>query len=82
MNFIDKKEFKIPEATVLSIGKFDGEHRGHKKLFRKMQEVAKTKKLKLAIFTFDTAPINILKTNTLVYTQISTNPEKELILKK
>ncbi len=82
MNFIDKKEFKIPEATVLSIGKFDGEHRGHKKLFKKMQEIATTKSLKLAIFTFDTAPINILKTNTLVYTQISTNLEKRAYFEK
>ena len=82
MHFIEKKEFNIPEATVLSIGKFDGEHRGHKKLFKKMQEIAKTKHLKLAIFTFNTAPINILKTNTLTYTQISTNLEKRSYFEK
>ena len=82
MHFIDRKEFNIPETTVLSIGKFDGEHKGHKKLFRKMREVAKTKNLKIAIFTFDTAPINILKTNTLQYTQISTNLEKRTYFEK
>lgn len=47
--------FKIEEPTVLSLGKFDGLHRGHELLmdyvFKKKQEG-----LKAAIFTFDIPP--------------------------
>lgn len=50
-----KTTFKIEEPTVLSLGKFDGLHRGHELLmdyvFRK-----KTEGLKAAIFTFDIPP--------------------------
>lgn len=47
--------FKVEELTVLSLGKFDGLHRGHELLmdyvFKKKQEG-----LKAVIFTFDTPP--------------------------
>lgn len=47
--------FKIEEPTVLSLGKFDGLHRGHELLmdyvFRKKQEG-----LKAVVFTFDIPP--------------------------
>ena len=47
--------FKIIEPTVLSLGKFDGIHRGHELL---MDYVFKKKKegLKAVIFTFDMPP--------------------------
>lgn len=47
--------FKIEEPTVLSLGKFDGLHRGHELL---MDYVFQKKKegLKAAIFTFDIPP--------------------------
>lgn len=57
---INKKDFKIDEPTVVAIGKFDGEHIGHKKIFSVMREIASRENLKLAIFTFDTPPSLIL----------------------
>lgn len=51
----DTVEFKIEENTVMSLGKFDGVHRGHEllleNLFQKKQEG-----LKAVIFTFDIPP--------------------------
>lgn len=48
-------DFHVTEPTVLSIGKFDGLHRGHELL---MDYVFQKKKegLKAVIFTFDTPP--------------------------
>ena len=65
--------FKIEEPTVLSLGKFDGLHRGHELLmdyvFRKKQEG-----LKAVIFTFDIPPRkNVERVNAKVLT---TNKEK------
>lgn len=65
--------FKIEEPTVLSLGKFDGLHRGHELL---MDYVFKKKKegLKAAIFTFDIPPRkNVENVMTKVLT---TNEEK------
>ena len=49
-------EFHIPESTAVAIGKFDGMHRGHRKLFSCLLEKAEEKGLKTAVFTFHPSP--------------------------
>ena len=53
-------EFKIEEHTAIAIGKFDGIHRGHRRL---LQEIfrAKALGLKTAVFTFDPSPAVFLR---------------------
>ena len=67
--------FEIKEPTVLSLGKFDGLHRGHELL---MDYMAKRKKenpgLKAVIFTFDIPPGKQIQ-NTPVQV-LTTNQEK------
>ncbi len=75
MHFIDKKDFYIEEDTVLSLGKFDGEHKGHRKIFNKLLEVVELKGLKGAILTFDVSPSKLTNTDKEVY-NISTSDEK------
>ena len=75
MHFINNRDFYIEEATVLSLGKFDGEHRGHRKLFDKLLEVAYIKGLKKAILTFDISPAKLFNSDKQVY-NISTADEK------
>lgn len=48
-------KFHIEEKTAVAIGKFDGIHRGHKKLLDKLM-AAKKLGLRAAIFTFDPSP--------------------------
>lgn len=48
-------DFKIEEPTVLSLGKFDGIHRGHELLMEHLAH-KKEKGLKTVIFTFDIPP--------------------------
>ena len=64
--------FEIKEPTVLSLGKFDGLHRGHELLMEYMAEKKQERKdLKAVIFTFDIpprgqfsdVPVQVLTTN-------------------
>ena len=48
-------DFQIEEDTVISLGKFDGIHRGHELLMERLAE-KKREGLKAAIFTFDIPP--------------------------
>lgn len=67
----ETREFQIKEKTVVSIGKFDGLHRGHQKL---MHEMLKWKEqgFKIAVFTFATPPWTLVKGK--MQTMIMTNP--------
>lgn len=80
MKFIDSADFKITEPTVVTIGKFDGRHRGHQKLLNEMLQLKEMKGYKLAVFTFSTVP------GTLVYgtaqTVITTNQERRNNMEK
>ena len=50
------REFQIEEPAVVTLGKFDGRHRGHQKLLQRMGEVKEEKGYKIAVFTFDMSP--------------------------
>ena len=51
-------EFAIPENTVVSIGKFDGVHKGHMYIVKRMREYIR-RGYKLCILTFDIPPSNL-----------------------
>lgn len=52
----DLKALKNMEPCVITLGKFDGVHRGHQKLIRLVQEIGCEKGWKTAAFTFDVSP--------------------------
>lgn len=52
--------FHLNEDTVVAIGKFDGIHKGHLEIIKKMLEYKKNEGLKTAILTFDTPPSEII----------------------
>ena len=65
--------------TAVTLGKFDGLHRGHQKL---MHEMLKWKEqgFKIAVFTFATPPWTLVKGK--MQTMIMTNPEREMLLEQ
>lgn len=79
MEYIKGLDYEIKEPVVLSIGKFDGLHKGHEKL---MEEIARKKKegLKAVVFTFDIPPKKeLLQKETTVLT---TNCERMHLFEK
>lgn len=78
MQYISQtKEFHIAEPTVVSIGKFDGLHNGHKKLVAEMMNY-RIQGRKAAMFTFSTPPGTLVKGKT--QNVIMTNREREQLL--
>lgn len=78
--FINETEFKIKEPTVVTIGKFDGRHKGHQKLLGRMLEFKKNHDLKTAVFTFDTAPVT--RISGTAQKVITTNQERRANMAK
>ncbi len=54
------KEFQIKEPTVVTIGKFDGRHKGHQKLLREMLRFRQQDGFKTAVFTFSMTPAGVV----------------------
>lgn len=77
---IGTKDFKIEEPTVVTIGKFDGRHRGHQKLLGRMQEIRKEKGYKTAVFSFDLSPVILVEGRN--QTVITTNEERRNHLRR
>ena len=72
--FAGTRKFQIKEQTAVTIGKFDGLHRGHQKLLREVMRYRK-KGYKPAVFTFETAPGTLIRGK--LQTMITTNEERE-----
>lgn len=50
----------LPKGMVLSIGNFDGVHRGHQAIIKTAREIAKEKQTQVAVMTFDPHPEVVL----------------------
>jgi len=72
--FAGTRDFQIKEPTAVTIGKFDGRHKGHQKLLRRMLELKKEYGYQTAVFTFDMAPAGVVTGK--VQTVITTNQER------
>lgn len=72
-------DIQIPEKTAVTLGKFDGLHRGHQKLLAEIIH-AKQQGFKSVVFTFASPPMALLtgKPQRL----LMTNKEKELLLEQ
>ena len=76
----DTRDFKIEEPTVVTIGKFDGRHKGHQKLLREMLRMKREYGLATAVFTFSTAPVALIQDRP--QTVITTNQERRNNMEK
>lgn len=74
------RQFQIEEPTVVTIGKFDGRHKGHQKLLREMLKLRETCGFKTAVFTFDMAPAGVVTGK--IQTVITTNQERRNNMEK
>lgn len=70
-------DFQIEEPTVVTLGKFDGLHRGHEKLVDTLLEYKKNHDVASVAFTFDIPPRN--RIDDIFSKVLTTNEEKEYI---
>lgn len=77
---VGTREFAIPVPTVVTIGKFDGRHRGHQKLLRQMLKLKAEKGYQTAVFTFAVPPSAFL--SGINQKMITTNYERRQNLEK
>lgn len=81
MEFIRKTlDFQVEEPTAVTLGKFDGLHRGHDLLMQTVLEYSKKYQLSSVAFTFDIPPRN--KVEEIVANVLTTNDEKQYIFEK
>ena len=72
--WIGTTEVRIEEPTVVTIGKFDGEHVGHRKILERMKKIAEEEGIATAVFTFGTPPSAVV--GGAPKEQINTNAER------
>lgn len=72
-------EFYIEDKTAAALGKFDGIHRGHRKLLERILE-QKKKGLKAVVFTFEPSPTAFFKKCKIK--ELSTRKEKEALFEQ
>ena len=68
------------DKSVLTIGSFDGMHRGHMEIIKDVKLKADRKNIPSVVITFDPHPKSILQSNVQKYWSILTNTDKKLEL--
>lgn len=81
MDYIrESTDIWIEAPTVISLGKFDGLHMGHKLLLERMLKKKQQEGLKAVMFTFDIPPKAAV--NKEAFKVLTTNDEKESVFAK
>lgn len=57
----DFNEIEFDRNTVLTLGTFDGVHRGHKKILNRLKEISKNENLRTVVLTMDPHPQIVLQ---------------------
>lgn len=73
-------DFYIEECSIVTLGKFDGLHRGHELLMKELLQVSKEKNYASVVFTFDIPPKS--KVDDVSCKVLTTNEEKEHIFRQ
>lgn len=73
-------EIEKIENVVLTIGSFDGVHKGHQKILNSLIDIAKTTKSESVVLTFDPHPRQILAKNNEIPLQLINSPEEKIKL--
>ena len=58
--FKSLKEIKKIQSSVLTLGVFDGVHKGHMEIISRVKLISKNKSIPSVIITFDPHPKNVL----------------------
>ena len=74
------REFQIHKPAIVTLGKFDGRHRGHQKLLKRMGKIKEEKGYQTAVLTFDMSPNSLMAGNPQKV--ITTNLERKNNLEK
>lgn len=61
--YSDLSNLQLTQPTALTIGNFDGVHRGHQALLNQLQQIAAQGGMESAILTFDPHPLAVLRPN-------------------
>lgn len=77
---LDKKSFV--DNSIVTIGTFDGVHRGHKKLLQRLKEIKAEKGGKSVVLTFDPHPRKVLFPDQKDLLLLSNTDEKTEIIRK
>lgn len=81
MKYIRKTlDFRLEEPTAVTLGKFDGLHRGHELLMNTVLEYSKKFHVASVAFTFDIPPRS--KVEEIIANVLTTNEEKQYIFEK
>ena len=70
-------DFYVKESSVVTLGKFDGLHRGHELLMQELMNVSKAEHYASVVFTFDIPPKS--KVDDVSCRVLTTNEEKQHI---
>lgn len=73
-------DFMSETPCVITLGKFDGLHRGHKKLLERVIDLAGEKKVTSVMFTFEVSPYTLTRDNR--HRALLTNKERRQMLEE
>ncbi|MCK4661908.1 MAG: bifunctional riboflavin kinase/FAD synthetase [Bacteroidales bacterium] len=79
--FTDISDFKI-KNTVVTIGTFDGVHKGHKMVINRLNEISTTNNFQSVVFTFEPHPRILLNPDEKDLKLLNTTDEKITLLEE